>query len=135
MELSFLLGFLPFLLLLSIVVFLDGSRRADSVVKGRVLHTLDDSLPAGIHFLWIVAPKRGRNGWAVIHPALQFELPNDLAFPVGFGPALGDLVAPDVGFIEIMDKVDGELDQEVALGLGVIGVVEPVVEISLGSKP
>ena len=135
LQLPLLVGFFPFFLLFSIVVFLDGSRRTDSVVEGRVFHAFDNGLPARIDFLRIVAPKGGRNGRPVVHPAFQFKLANDLVFPVGFGPALCDLVAPNVGFVEIVDKVDGELDQEVALGLGVIGVVEPIVKISLGSKP
>lgn len=117
------------------MVFLDGSRRANAIVEGRVFHALDNGLAAGIDLLGIVAPKGGRNGRSVVHPALQLELADGLVVSVGLGSALCDLVAPHVGFVEIMNKVDGELDQKVALALGVVGVVEPVVKVSLGSEP
>jgi len=135
MQLSFLLGLSPFFLLLSVVVFLDGSRRPDAIVEWRVLHALDNGLAAGVDLLGVVAPKGGRNGRPVVHPALQLELPHGLVVPVGLGSALGDLVAPHVGLVEVVDKVDGELDQKVSLALGVVGVVEPVVKVSLGPEP
>mmetsp|Transcript_15090 Transcript_15090/g.31230 ORF Transcript_15090/g.31230 Transcript_15090/m.31230 type:complete len:405 (+) Transcript_15090:1066-2280(+) len=129
------LRFPPFLLLLPFVVFLYGPRGTNAVVEGRVLHALDNGLAAGIDFLGVVASKGGGNGRSVIHPALQLELAHDLVFAVGFRPALCDLVAPHVRFVQIVDKVDGQLDQEIALHLGVVGIVQPVVKVSLRSEP
>jgi len=120
---------------LSFVVFLDGSRSTNAIVEGRVLHAFHNGLATRIDFLRIVTSKGGRNGGPIVHPAFQFELPDNLVIPVGFGPALGDLVSPHVRFVEIVDKVDGKLDQEIALHLGVVGVIEPVIKVLLISKP
>lgn len=134
-HLSFLLRILPFFLLFSFVVLLDGPGSTNSIVERRVLHAFHNGLTTRVDFFWIITPKGGRNGWSVIHPAFQFELSDDLVVPVGFRPTLGDLVSPHVGFVEIVDKVDGKLDQEVALHLGVVGIVEPIVKVLLRSKP
>ena len=110
-------------------MFLDGSGCTDAIVKRRVLHAFHDGLAARIDFFWIIAAKGSRDGRSVVHPAFQFELSNNLLFSIGFRPALGNLVSSHVGFVKIVDEVDGELDQEVALHLRVVGVVEPIVEI------
>lgn len=124
-----------FFLLLSIVVFLDGTRGPDAIVQRRVLHALDNGLPAGIDLLGVVGSKGRRNCRSVVHPAFELELSDNLVVSVGFCSALGDLISPDVGLVEIVDKVDGQLDQKVALHLGVVGVVEPVVKVGLGTEP
>lgn len=117
------------------MVFLDGSGGANAVVERCVLHAFHNGLATRIDFFRIEASEGSCNGWSVVHPAFQFELSHDLVFAVGFRPTLGDLVSSHVGFVEIVDEIDGELDQKIALKLGVVGVVEPIVEVSLRSKP
>lgn len=126
---------LHFLFLLLFVVFLDSSGGTNAIVERCVLHAFHNRLATRIDFFRIIASKGSRNGRSVVHPAFQFELSNDLVFAVGFRPALGDLVSPHVWFVEIVDEVYGKLDQEAALQLGVVGVVEPIVKVSLGPKP
>jgi len=116
-------------------MFLDGSRCTDAVVERCVLHAFHNSRATRINFSRIAASEGSRNGRSVVHPAFQFELSNDLVFAVWFRPALGDLVSSHVGFVEIVDKIDGKLDQEVALHLGVVGIVNPIVKVRLRSKP
>lgn len=135
LYLSLFLLLPPFLLLLSIVMFFDGSRCTDAIVERRVLHAFHDGLSARIDFFRVIATKGSRNRGSVIHPSFQFELPHNLGFSVGFRPTLGNLVSSHVWFVEIVDEIDGELDQEVALHLCVIRIVEPIVEIRLRSKP
>jgi len=117
-------------------VFLDCSRSTNSVVKRCVLHTFHNGFAASVDFFWIIASKCSRNCRTVIHPAFQLKLSHYLApFTIGFRPALGDLVTPHIWLVKIMNKIDGKLDQEIALQLGVVRVVEPIVKISLISKP
>jgi len=117
------------------MMFLDGSGCTDAIVKRCVLHASHNSLAARIDFFGVVAAEGGCDGRSVVHPAFQFELSNNLFFSVGFRPALGNLVSSDVWFVEIVDEINRELDQEVALHLRVIGIVEPIIKIRLRSKP
>jgi len=126
---SLLLFLLPFLLLLSVMVFFDSTRCTNAIVKRRVFHAFNYGLSTRIDFFWVEATKSSRNRRPIVHPAFQFELPHNLSFSVGFRPALGDLVSSHVRFVEIVDEIDGKLDQEVALHLCVVGIVEPIVKI------
>jgi len=117
------------------VVFLDGSSCTNAVVERCVLHAFHNSFATRIDFFWIIASEGSRNGRSVVHPAFQFELSHNFVFAVWFRPTLGDLVSSHVGFVEIVDKIDGKFDQEIALHLGVVGIIDPIVEVSLRSKP
>ena len=108
-----LLELLHFFLLFAFVVFLDCSSGTNSIVEWSILHAFDNSLATSINFLGIVTAKGGRNGGSVVHPALQFELSDNLVVSVRFCSALCNLVTPYIRFVEIVHKVDGELDQEI----------------------
>jgi hypothetical protein len=116
------------------VVFLDGTRGANAIVQRRILHAFHNGLATGIDFFGVVRSKGGRNGRPVIHPPFQFELAHHLG-AIRFGPALRHLIAPDVGFVQVVDKVDGQFDQKVALGLGVVRIVQPVVKVGFVAEP
>ncbi len=117
------------------MVFLNGSSGTNTIVEWRILHAFHNSLATGIDFLGVVAAKGGRNGGSVVHPAFQFELSHNLVVSVRFCSALCDLVTPYIWFVEIVHKVDGELDQEIPLRLGVVRIVEPIAKVCLVSKP
>lgn len=48
---------------------------------------------------------------------------------------LCDLVSSHIGFVEIMDEIDGEFDQKVPLSLRQVRVTEPFIEMILGAEP
>lgn len=129
LHLPFFLFLPPFLLLLSIMMFFDSTRRTNSIVKRGVLHAFNYGLAACIDFFWVEATKSSRNRRSIVHPAFQLELSHNLSFSVGFCSALSDLVSSHVRFVEIVDEIDSKLDQEVALHLRMVGIVEPIVKI------
>ena len=112
----------------------DGTCRSNSVVQRRIAHAFHNSLAQIIDFFGIIRPKCCRNGGSIVHPALQLELANHFA-PVRLSATLGDLVSSDAGFIQVMHKIDRQLDQEVALNLIVIRIIQPIIKVRLGTKP
>lgn len=109
-------------------------RGSNASGQWRVAHALHHRLTQGVHFGRIVTAKRRRNRWSVVHPTLQFELSDNLV-AVAFGATLRYLVAPNVGFVQIVHKIHCEFNEEIAFGLQMIGVVQPVVKIRLRTKP
>jgi hypothetical protein len=110
------------------VMFLHGTCRPDTIVEGCVLHAFNDRLTARVDFSGVVRTERGSDRRSVVHPPFQLEL-SDALVTVPLGPALGDLVPPDVRFVQVMDEVYREFDQEVPLSLVVVRVVQPIVEV------
>ena len=98
------------------------TRGSNAIIQRSIAHTFNNGLTQRIHFLGIVRTKGGSNGRAIVHPAFQFELPDHLV-PIRFDSTLGDLIAANVWFIQVVYKVDRQLDHEVSLRLGVIGIV------------
>jgi len=111
-----------------------GPRRSDATIQRRIAHALHNGLAQGVHFGRIVTSKGRCNGGTVVHPPLQFELPYHLV-AVALGAALRDLVAADVGLVEIVDEIDGQFDEKIAFRLYEIGIVEPVVKVGLRTEP
>ena len=110
------------------------SRGPDSIFQGSVSHTFNNGLAKVFDLLDIVRSKGGGNGRSVVHPPFQFELPDHL-IPIRLDSGLSDLIPSDIGLVQIMDKVDGQFDQKVALSLCMVGVIKPVLEIFFGSEP
>ena len=107
---------------------------SNTSIQGSVPHTSDQCFSQVVHLLGIVRTKGCSNGWSVIHPAFQLKLTYQFR-SVGFCSTLGDLVSSHIGFVQIMRKIDGQFDEKIALGLGVIRIVEPIIKIRLRSEP
>lgn len=110
------------------------TRGSNTSIQRSVPHASHQCLAQVVHFLGIVGSKRCGNGRSIIHPAFELELTNQFG-PVRLGSALGHLVPSHVGFVQVMCKINGQLNEKIALGLGVVGVVEPIVKIRLRSEP
>jgi len=112
----------------------DGPRRSDSTRKWSVAHTFYQSLAKVIHFLGIVRSKGSRNRWAIVHPTFQLELTNHFV-TIGLGATLRNLVSSHGGLVEIVDKINRQLDQEISLRLTMIRIVQPIIKVGLGPEP
>lgn len=108
----------------------DCPRGSDPIIKRSIAHAFYNCLPESVDFLWVVGTKRCGDCRTIIHPTFQFELSNHLV-AIGFDSALSDLVTSDVWFVQVMYKVDCQLDQKVSLCLRVIWIVEPVIKVTL----
>ena len=112
----------------------DGSSGTDPVACRSVSHALYDGLAEIVNLLGVTRTKGGRNGGTVVHPPLQLELADEL-FAVGLRARLCHLVTTDVGLVEVVHKVDGELNEEIPLRRRQVGVVEPVVKVRVRPEP
>jgi len=106
----------------------------NSSIQRRVPHAFHDRFAKSIYFLRVVRSKRGGDGRPVIHPAFELELSNHFG-AIRLGPALRHLISANVRFVQIMHKVDGELDEKVTLRLVVVWIIQPFVKIMFGPKP
>lgn len=116
------------------VLLTNGSSGPDPFSHRSVSHAFDNRLTQLINFLRVARRKGSSNRRSVVHPAFQLELSQNLV-AVLLAASLRDLVPPHIRLVQIVNEIDGELDEEVALLLGVVRVVEPVVKVSVGSEP
>ena len=122
-------------LLMSVCTSLSHSTRGSNTsIQRSVPHASHQCLAQVVHFLGIVRPKSCGNGRSVVHPAFELELTNQFG-PVRLGSALGHLVPSHIWFVQVMRKINGQLNEEVALRLRMVGVVEPIVKIRLRPEP
>jgi hypothetical protein len=98
------------------------SRRSDTRIQRSIPHALDNGCAQIINFLGIVRSKCCGNRGSIIHPPFQFELSHHLV-SISLGSTLCNLVSSDIGFVQIMHKIDSEFDEEVASRLVVVGIV------------
>jgi hypothetical protein len=103
-------------------------------VQWSISHALNNSLTERIDLFRIVRSKRSRDRGTVIHPSFKFELPHHLG-SIRLGSTLRHLIPTNIWFVQVVHKVDGQLDQEISLSLRMIGVIKPVVKVSLRPKP
>lgn len=108
--------------------------RSDTTRERSIAHALYQGLTKIIHFLWIVGSERSRDRRSIVHPAFQFELANHFV-AIRLGAALGHLIAPNRRLVQVMHKVDSQLDQEISLRLIVIRIIQPIIKVCLRSKP
>lgn len=107
---------------------------SDPSVQWSISHALNNSLTERIDLFGIVRSKRSRDRGTVIHPSFKFELSHHFG-SIWFGSTLRHLIPTNIWFVQVVYKVDGQLDQEISLPLRMIGVVKPVVKVTLRSKP
>ena len=106
------------------------SSSPDTSRQWRVAHAFHQSFAQVIHLLRVVGTKGRRNRGSVIHPTFQFELANHFV-TVRLGAALCHLVPTYRGLVQVVHKVDRQLDQEISLGLVVVGIVQPIIKVRL----
>lgn len=119
-----------------IVLFLllHSASRPYPVVQWSISHAFHNRLAQLLYLFVIIRAKGSCNGRPVIHPALQLELAHHLC-TVGFDTTLCDLITTNIGLVQVVNKVHRQLDQKVALSLGMIGIVQPILKIFLRTEP
>jgi len=110
------------------------TRGTDSSTQGRIPHALHQRFTQFVHFLGIIGSKSRRYGGSIVHPALELELAHHF-LSVRLGTALCHLVTSHIWLVQVVDKVYRQLDQEIALGLVVVRVCQPVVKVRPRAKP
>lgn len=110
------------------------TRGPNATRKGRVAHTFYQSLAKIVDFFGVVGTKGSGNGGPIVHPTFQLELTNHFV-AIGFGTTLCHLITSDGRLVQIMHKVDCQLDQEVSLRLIVVWVIQPIIKVRLRSEP
>ena len=103
-------------------------------VQWSISHALNNSLSERIDLFRIVRSKSSRDRGTVIHPSFKFELSHHFG-SIRLGSTLRHLIPTNIWFVQVVYKVDSQLDQEISLSLRMIRVVKPVVKVGLRPKP
>lgn len=133
-----LISMMAMLISMTIMIFMmiltHSTSGPNAILERRVSHAINDCLTQIVHFSLILASKGSSNRRTIVHPSLKLELTNKLS-PIRFCVTLRHLVSTNVWLVQVVYKVNGQLDQKVSLSLRQVRVVEPFIEMIFRAEP